>query len=229
MVSNRDKLWRDGVAVLPHAFEAELIDLCAQLCEPLLSDQTRPGVRRVLEREPRLADLVHAGPVRDLITSIGGESAIVVRSIVFDKNAHTNWLVPWHQDPTIAVAERIDAPGFVNWNIKDGELHCQPPLDVLERMFTVRIHLDRCTAESGPLRVVAGSHRHGLLSRPEIETRAARGPVVEAITERGGVALMTPLSVHSSPKATNPTSRRRVLHLECSISPLPHGLRWAQA
>lgn len=225
----RQTLDYDGVLVLPRWFEESLIDELTALCEPLLAAEAKPGVRRVLAKEPRLRSLVENGPVRELLSSLGGGDVRVVRSILFNKNAQTNWLVPWHQDPTIAVAERVDLPGFLNWNTKDGELHCQPPIALLERMFTVRIHLDQCGVESGPLRVIAGSHRRGLLSRDEIDRCAEEGQVVEALTERGGVAVMTPLSVHSSPKATSTNARRRVLHLECATEALPHGLQWAQA
>lgn len=225
------QFWCDGVAVLQHVVPASDVDAIVALVEPILHEgpKPRPGARRVLEREPRLRGYIDTGPIRELITALGGPGARPIRALLFDKRPEANWLVPWHQDPTIAVRERIDTPGFVNWNVKDGEVHCQPPLEVLESIFTIRVHLDRCGEESGPLRVVRGSHRLGLLGRPQLDDLVASGRFVEATTDRGGVAVMTPLSVHSSPKAIDPVHRRRVLHLECTALELPNGLEWAEA
>ena len=222
---------RDGVLVIeqlitPHR-AAELAAVASTLLQS--TDGRRPGVRRVFEREPRLAAIEHEPAFAALMHALAGPSARVVRSILFDKTPETNWLVPWHQDPTIAVAERVDAPGFGPWNTKDGEHHCKPPLDVLKSIVTIRIHLDPCPADAGPLRVINGSHRRGLLTEELIASLATTGTVTEAVTSIGGAAIMTPLSVHSSPKATMPSGHRRVLHLECSAMNLPHGLRWAEA
>ena len=223
---------RDGGLVIDEpVVDASMLDRITATCEPLLaaSGTRRPGVRRVLEREPRLHGLLVVSGLMQLIRQIGGPNARIVRSILFDKTPDTNWLVPWHQDPTIAVRERNDVEGFGPWAIKDGEHHCQPPLSILTTIFTLRLHLDACRPDNGPLRVVVGSHTHGLLSDSAMADLVRRGPVVEACTQRGGVALMTPLSVHSSPKATGETARRRVLHLECSAADLPNGLQWAEA
>ena len=55
--------------------------------------------------------------------------------------------------------ERIDRPGYGAWSNKAGVTHVQPPLGVLQQMLTVRLHLDDCLDDNGPLRVVPGSHR----------------------------------------------------------------------
>jgi hypothetical protein len=65
-----------------------------------------------------------------------------VRAIYFDKSSDANWLVPWHQDLTLALRERLESPGFGPWSVKDGIPHVQPPVELLERMLTVRIHFD---------------------------------------------------------------------------------------
>ncbi|MDP1662433.1 MAG: phytanoyl-CoA dioxygenase family protein [Phycisphaerales bacterium] len=222
---------RDGVLVLQSLITPEAAHHYAQIADPLLGppDRRRPGARRVLEREPRLTALANDPAVKSVITSLAGPRARVVRSILFNKNPDTNWLVPWHQDPTIAVAERIDAPGFGPWNTKDGEPHCQPPLDILESIVVIRIHLDPCPADAGPLRVLRATHRRGLLTEAQIAAFATTHETVEATTPAGGAAIISPLSVHNSPKATMPKGNRRVLHLECTALNLPDGLRWAEA
>lgn len=225
------QLERDGVLVIDQLITPVRAAQLAQLADTLLqsADRRRPGVRRVFAREPRLASVAHELPFTSLMHTLAGPNARVVRSILFDKTPDTNWLVPWHQDPTIAVAERIDAPGFGPWNLKEGEHYCQPPLDVLESIVTIRIHLDPCPADAGPLRVINGSHRRGLLTDDQVTELNTNATITEAVTPAGGAAVMTPLSVHSSPKATRTTGRRRVLHLDCSAMHLPHGLRWAEA
>ncbi|MBY0307383.1 MAG: phytanoyl-CoA dioxygenase family protein [Phycisphaerales bacterium] len=222
---------RDGILVINQLITPQRAAEFAAIADPLLGPpgRRRPGARRVLEREPRLTALVSDPAVREAIQTLAGPGARVVRSILFNKTPDTNWLVPWHQDPTIAVAERIDAPGFGPWNTKDGEPHCHPPLDILESIVVMRIHLDPCPADAGPLRVLRATHRSGLLTEAQIATFATTTETVEATTPAGGAAIMSPLSIHSSPKATMPAGNRRVLHLECTAMDLPHGLRWAEA
>lgn len=76
--------------------------------------------------------------------------------------------MPWHQDLTIAVQERLDVPGYGPWTVKAGVTHVQPPVAVLERMVAVRLHLDDCGAENGPVRVLRGSHRLGRMAAAEL-------------------------------------------------------------
>ena len=173
--------------------------------------------------------MLHESLVGELIDHLGDGRARIVRSIVFDKSPETNWMVPWHQDPTIAVSHRIEAAGFGPWSVKDGEPHCRPPAPILESIFIIRVHLDECAAASGPLRVVPGSHAHGVLDPDDVDATAARGPVVDCVTPLGGAVLMRPLTVHCSSKASATSGRRRVLHMECSAATLPHGLEWAEA
>ena len=151
-----------------------------------------------------------------------------VRGLFFDKTAGANWPVLWHQDLSLAVRERHDLPGWSNWTIKRGVAHVQPPPDVLNRMVAVRLHLDDCPEGNGPLRLVPGSHRHGVLGRGEIEAETAKR--VETVTALAGDALfMRPLILHASSPALAP-SHRRVLHLEFAPQGLlPAPLEWANA
>lgn len=100
------------------------------------------GLRRLLEVVPAVRQLCWETSLRNLVEPILGEKAFPVRGIFFDKNPQANWGVPWHQDVTIAVKQRIDTSGFAPWTIKGGVYHVQPPIPILERMLTLRIHLD---------------------------------------------------------------------------------------
>lgn len=175
------------------------------------------GVQKLCA-DPRILNLARA---------IIGKNAFVVRSIFFDKNKDANWKVAWHQDLTIAVRERIDTDGYGPWSVKDGVIHVQPPVAVLEQMVTIRLHLDDCTAEKGPLRVLAGSHCSGKLTAEQIVERRTRIPETECIVPRGGVLVMRPLILHASSQAISP-SHRRVVHLEFAAEKLSGELEWAE-
>lgn len=213
----------DRLVSLPH------VERLRVLSEPLLHDTGRPkpGVRRVLHRQPAMIAVLKETPISTLAHDLCGGEARIVRSILFDKTPETNWLVPWHQDATIALKQRADVPGFGLWSVKDGEHHCTPPRELLDQLVVIRIHLDPCGPENGPLRVVSGSQRDGLVDSATVNRLVEQGPVAECCTALGGVVVMRPHTVHSSSKASQPT-RRRVLHLEWTAVQLPPGLAWGE-
>ena len=183
------------------------------------------GTRNLLARSESIRELAAGGGLQELASRVLGAPAQPVKAIYFDKLPSANWVVPWHQDLTIAVQRQAPVPGFVNWTRKAGVVHVQPPAEVLESIVTLRIHLDDCPAENGALRVVPGSHRAGRLD--EVRTaklRQERGEVV-CETRRGDVLVMSPLLLHSSPRAARPT-HRRIVHVEYSSKSLPEPLRW---
>jgi len=150
--------------------------------------------------------------VSDPILSLLPSRFRPVRSILFDKTATENWPALWHQDLTIAVAEKHPVPGYGSWSHKDGAAHVQPPIPLLEKMITVRLHLDETPRDNGALRVIPGSHRSGRISSHEVagyDTDLA----IDCECAPGDVLLMSPLILHSSRRAVNP-QRRRVLHFE---------------
>ena len=104
-----------------------------------------------------------------------GPGSFVVRGF-FRQDPEANWPVPWHQDLTIAVKARIEAPGYGPWTVKGGVPHVRPPIAVLKAMLTLRVHLDDCDATQGPLRVLPGSHTRGRLDAGEIRGWLDRVP-----------------------------------------------------
>lgn len=193
---------------------------------PLLPTVPRGGVRNLLSACSEARELSGSGRVRALAEGILGPGAFVVRAILFDKTPGANWSVPYHQDGTIAVREQLEVTGFGPWSVKDGVTHVQPPAPILERMVTVRLHIDPCDETNGPLTVLPGSHAHGFLSDLEIARWKAEGRPFVCTCEAGDAILMRPLILHASPKAASP-AHRRVIHLEYAIDPLPNGLEWA--
>ncbi len=180
-----------------------------------------------MKRVPTVASLADSPKLMNLLQYCLGVPCFAVRSIFFDKTGHSNWLVPWHQDLSIAVKNCVEITGYGPWSIKDGIHHVQPPTGVLETMVTLRLHLDDCDASNGALRVIPGSHRLGRLSASEIaEVRRQSGEVT--VSARVGDALvMRPLLLHASSEAVK-SGHRRVVHLEFATSELPQGLEWEE-
>jgi ectoine hydroxylase-related dioxygenase (phytanoyl-CoA dioxygenase family) len=186
--------------------------------------QTRANVRNVFGGSPALRDLVLASGIVLCARQFLGKAPILTRAILFDKRAGANWAVGWHQDVTIAVARKVDVPGFSAWSVKDGVVHVQPPAEILERMLTLRLHLDDCLEDNGALQVLPGSHAHGKLTE-EAVTKWSQQSAVTCSMTKGGALLMRPLLLHRSSPAKLP-SHRRVLHLEFAGETLPDGLEW---
>lgn len=183
------------------------------------------------QRHDRLpADLIQWLALHAILSEIASDAARaamrLVRIIAFDKRPEANWFVPWHQDRTIAVRNKHEAPGFTKWTVKDGAVHVEPPIEILQQMVTLRLHLDSCDDDSGPLEVFPGSHRDGAHSKVEIETLAAIKLATLCLADRGDALVMRPLLVHRSKRARR-INQRRVLHLEYCADPLPHGLHWS--
>ena len=182
------------------------------------------AVRNLLDVSPEVRELAHSQAVRALVAPVLGERFFPVRGILFDRIPDANWRVPWHQDVTIAVQERVAAEGFGPWSMKADVLHVQPPAEVLEHMVSVRLHLDNCGEENGALRVIPGSHLHGRIPEEDIPAMRETPEVVCAVGI-GGALLMRPLLLHASSPSRTP-GHRRVVHLDFASVQLPNGMRW---
>ncbi|MBA4017010.1 MAG: phytanoyl-CoA dioxygenase [Pirellula sp.] len=214
------RIAQDGWAVTPAVVEDGLLnEIIAE------TNTERAGLRDLLSVSPATRRLTRHPAVRQIAEATLGPDCFVTRAILFDKTDGANWKVAWHQDLTIAVAERIDAPGYGPWSLKTGIVHVQPPCDVLERMLAVRVHLDDCTNDNGPVRVLTGSHQFGKIPITEIPAWKDRNAPVECLVSRGGVLAFRPLLLHASSQAERP-QHRRVVHFEFAVGDLPGGLQW---
>ncbi|MEZ6191587.1 MAG: phytanoyl-CoA dioxygenase family protein [Phycisphaerales bacterium] len=223
---------RDGFAVVPDVLDPERVaDLtstiesyCNKRAE--VSGRVVHAIRNLFVEIPEAADVVDSPGVRALVEPVLGPNAFAVRAIYFDKPPGANWKVAWHQDQTIAVNRRADLPGFGPWSVKDGVQHVEPPIVILDRMLTVRIHLDDCGEENGPLRVVPGSHKLGRLAAEHTERlKKTHGESVCTVSS-GGAVLIRPLILHASSESAAPT-HRRVIHIEFASQALPDEIEWA--
>jgi ectoine hydroxylase-related dioxygenase (phytanoyl-CoA dioxygenase family) len=214
----------DGFEIVEDVLGREAVEMLRGAVAELPS-RHRGGVRNLLQNSEAIAALAISDPVKALAKTALGVEAFSVRALLFDKAPAANWKVPWHQDTAIAVAERVEVPGFVGWSVKDGVTHVHPPVEILERMMALRIHLDDCGPDNGPLRVLPGSHRHGKLDEAQIEHWRQTTAEVRCCAMQGDVLVMRPLLLHASSPAKAP-SHRRVIHLEYACGALPNGMRW---
>lgn len=183
------------------------------------------GMRNLLRLLPQVNEVANSPEIREILERRLGRPAFPVRALFFDKTADANWRVAWHQDLTIAVAERIEAPEFEGWSVKEEIVHVQPPRRVLEGMAAIRLHLDDCNACNGALKVISGSHLEGKLDAVQIKNCVENGNIRTCEVPKGGALLMRPLLLHASSPAESP-SHRRVLHIEYATDELPNGLKW---
>lgn len=221
-VSTALELDRDGAELIAGAVgEATLLRIEATIAD--LSGE-RAGTR--LHGRPGLAEPLSAnGAVGRLAAARLGEGARPVRALLFDKNATNNWALGWHQDRTIVVRERVEVDGFGPWSVKAGLQHCAPPIGLLARMLTVRLHLDDVGEDNAPLLVAPGSHRRGRVPEREIKAVVAECGTATCLARRGDVWLYATPILHASNVAVSPR-RRRVLQVDCSACELPGGLEW---
>jgi ectoine hydroxylase-related dioxygenase (phytanoyl-CoA dioxygenase family) len=181
------------------------------------------AIRQFHKEIPEAIDIVFNKNLKNIIRENFGEGYFITKSIYFDKPEKSNWFVPYHQDLTISVNKKVEIPEFVNWTLKQDQFAVQPPKEILDDNFTVRIHLDKTTSENGALKVIAKSHLEGI---QRIET-LDKNDEINCEVGKGGIMIMKPLLFHASNKTTN-NARRRVIHIEFSRQELPEELQWSE-
>jgi hypothetical protein len=226
--SQTKRLSESGYLVLPRLISRKEACLLRSEADRLLTTSLdKGGARNALGKSARLDRFATTGAPFRLATAVLGTPVQATKLTVFDKRPDANWSVPWHQDLTIAVEQRIEVTGFGSWSIKLGVPHVQPPASLLERILAIRVHLDDTPPSNGALRVLPGTHKLGRLSNADVS--ALRGQVQEetCVVPAGGAMLMSPLLVHASSR-THGEKRRRVLHFEYCAAALPGGLSWPE-
>lgn len=197
----------------------------ASVAQATRSDSVYGG--RNLLTVQTIATLATSARLLDLVRPC--RNARPVRALFFDKTPEANWPVLWHQDLTIALKDRHDGEGWGPWSIKAGIVHVEPPVAILERMLTVRLHLDESGADNGPLRVLPGTHCLGRFKRDRIAELRKEIEEKTCVAPAGSALLMRPLLLHASSPARTP-NHRRVIQIEYApADALPPPLRWAFA
>ncbi|WP_369014376.1 phytanoyl-CoA dioxygenase family protein [Flavobacterium anhuiense] len=183
------------------------------------------AIRQFHKEVPETLPFIFNEKLQNIIESIFGKGFFITKSIYFDKPEKSNWFVAYHQDLTISVDQKIEIENFENWTVKQNQFAVQPPTEVLENNFTIRIHIDKTTKNNGALKVINNSHSKGILRIENLDFEKEKETICEV--EKGGIMIMKPLLFHASNKTTN-NERRRVIHIEFSKQQLPNGLEWSE-
>jgi len=183
------------------------------------------AIRQFFKEIPQALNVLMNQNLKLLLEKQFGERYFIVKSIYFDKPETSNWYVSYHQDLTISVSDKVSIEGFGPWTVKQNQFAVQPPVEFLENIFTIRIHLDETNESNGALKVIPRSHLKKIY-RPETIDWSVEKEVYCNVP-KGGVMLMKPLTLHGSNRTTN-NKRRRVIHVEFSNLELPQELNWAE-
>src|SRR5579875_2741479 len=156
LIHHQENLVNNGFTVIDQVFSLEEVQQIIRAIE--VADTTGPlfrktsdlfAIRQVLKQMTQLVPFVFNENMRRLINKIGGENYFVVKSIYFDKPGNSNWFVAYHQDLTISVNQKVEIAGFRPWTFKQNQFAVQPPLNILQDIIIIRIHLDDTDENNG--------------------------------------------------------------------------------
>ena len=206
------KISNDGFAVIENIYTNYEVNTIASIIEKAdygKATSRQKGelfaMRRFLKEVPATIPFIFNNSLKNVICNLFGQDHFVVKSIYFDKPGSSNWFVAYHQDITIAVCAKHERQGFINWTKKQDQFAVQPPLEILENNFTIRIHLDDTDENNGALKVIPGSHANGI-------NKTGFNPAVDeehiCQVQKGGIMIMRPLLMHASGRTLNNKNRR---------------------
>lgn len=225
----------EGFSIINNVFTENEIENIISLIENKTADNQENttfrksddlfAIRQFHKEVPETLDFIFNENLQNIIKSTFGEGFFITKSIYFDKPEKSNWFVAYHQDLTISVDKKIEIENFGNWTVKQNQFAVQPPTEILENNFTIRIHIDQTTKDNGALKVINNSHSKGILRIEKLDFENEKETICEV--EKGGIMIMKPLLFHASNKTTN-NKRRRVIHIEFSRQELPMGIEWSE-
>jgi len=219
---------KHGFAIIPAVLADRDISKLEQAFECAGVARSKAGVRHALKHSA-IADVAHDERLLEIARRVLGAGAVPFRATLFDKSPKSNWLVVWHQYTALPLCERHETPDWGPWSVKDGVIYAHAPTATLSQVLALRVHLDDSIADNGPLRVLPGTHKMGVLSDDAIHRLSEEVTSVDCLVTKGGVLAMRPLIVHASSKSRSELPRR-VLHLEYAASRfIENGLELAVA
>jgi hypothetical protein len=217
-------LTNEGFAITDALFDPMVLE---SLLEGLTAigafNYDRPQIPNLLKACDSLKNIARDEKLLHLLKLTTGEEMFPVKAFILDKSTESNWEIPWHQDLKISLSEKVEATGYHNWSLESGILHVQPPVSVIEKLVTLRIHLDPCDSNNA-IHVIPQSHNLGILKQQQIERLVAQTSSHLCIAAKFSVMLMRPLILHDSPPS-NSSDSRRILQLEYGYN-LGKGLSW---
>lgn len=230
-----NQICNEGFAIINNVYNENEIEKLISLIENVTENDSENAtfrksqdlfaIRQFHKEVPETLDFIFNENLKAIIESNFGKGYFITKSIYFDKPEKSNWFVAYHQDLTISVDQKTEIENFENWTVKQNQFAVQPPKEILEDNFTIRIHIDKTTKDNGALKVINNSHSKGILRIENLDFENERETICEV--EKGGIMIMKPLLFHASNKTTN-NERRRVIHIEFSKQQLPAGLEWSE-
>jgi ectoine hydroxylase-related dioxygenase (phytanoyl-CoA dioxygenase family) len=206
----------NGFAVVPGVLtRSEIVEIVQKLqAAPL--QRSRAGIRHLMSNAD-VAALAHEPSLLAIAREVLGTTAFPFRATLFDKSPGANWLVVWHQDTALPLRCRKEIPGWGPWSVKEGIVYAHAPTHALDQVVALRVHLDDSTEQNGPLRVIPGTHKLGVLTDDEVFELSTRRVAIDCLAPQGAVLAMRPLLIHSSSKSQTDTPRR-IIHIEYAAS-----------
>jgi len=230
--NHSENITTNGFTILNDIYTTNEID--AIIATINKADQSNPtfrktddlfAIRQFLKEVPEVKKLIFNDKLKSVIRNLFGDQYFVVKSIYFDKPEKSNWFVAWHQDLTISVDKKIELPGYGPWTVKLNQFAVQPPIEILQDNFTIRIHFDDTNADNGALKVISGSHLKNICRTDSLDWKKETETTCKV--NACGVMVMRPLLLHASNRTTS-NKKRRVVHIEFSRAKLPLETGWAE-
>jgi len=225
----------EGFTIIDNVYSENEIEKLISLIENVTENNSKNttfrksqdlfAIRQFHKEIPETLSFIFNENLNNIIESTFGKGYFITKSIYFDKPEKSNWFVAYHQDLTISVDKKMEVENFENWTIKQNQFAVQPPKEILENNFTIRIHIDTTTKDNGALKVINNSHSKGIVRIENLNFENETETICEV--KKGGIMIMKPLLFHASNKTTN-NERRRVIHIEFSKQQLPSGLEWSE-
>ncbi|CAA7391222.1 phytanoyl-CoA dioxygenase family protein [Chryseobacterium fistulae] len=232
LYEHKESILENGFTVINGIFSENEVEKIVQVIENI--DTSKPifrkstdlfAIRQFLKEIPEIKDLIFNENIKAVIKEVFGDQYFVVKSIYFDKPETSNWYVAYHQDLTISVDKKEIVSGFGPWTTKQDQFAVQPPLDILENIYTIRIHLDDTDENNGALKVIPKSHRKGIYRTEEMDWNREIEEIGKAKSRRN---YDNETSYFSGSNRTVNGKKRRVIHIEFSDAQLQSRLCWSE-
>ena len=227
---NKRELEEKGFLTLPNVYSIQEIQSILN-CMKEQEFKMAPSIKKsslilyksFFKKNLEVKKLVMNSNLQSIVHQLFGDDYLVVNSMYFDKPGRSAWGVAYHQDRQIIVKEKKDVEGFNEWFNEFDLLTVRATNEILQHIFTIRIHIDETNKENGSLQVIESSHKHGIFDPSLID----KSKEVNCDVSVGGVMIMSPLVMHQSLSSSSDT-KRRVIHFDITNVSLPGGLQWGE-
>lgn len=181
------------------------------------------AIRQLVNKQPEIIEVLFKQKgFKELYAKLCGDGYFLTKAIYFNKPAMSNWFVGYHQDLSISALKKQPTEEYVQWTYKHKQWGVIPPVHVLKKTITFRVHLDDTNETNGALQVIPKSHLKGIVRIDKGFNKEDLGDEVLCKVKKGAVMLMSPLLLHASQRSVS-SADRRVIHLEFCNEEIPMG------